>query len=274
VAVKTKQKNEYPIGIFDSGVGGLTVVNAIKRKLPYENLVYLGDTARTPYGTKAGETVIRFTRECVAHLMRYKIKALVVACNTASAYTLPMLRRNFKIPILGVIQPGARAAVAQSTKGRIGVIGTRATIHSQAYPDTIAKMRKSAHVISKACPLFVPLVEEGWLEGSIPVGVIKKYLTPMLEKNIRSLILGCTHYPALKPALAKVCGRRVEIIDSAEEVSKELESVLRTKNMSSQNTKRGTQKYLVTDVPEQFNRVGGIILGRKLQHVHRVALED
>ncbi|MCK5242475.1 glutamate racemase [bacterium] len=272
--MRRKPSKASPIGIFDSGVGGLTVVNAIQRKLPNENLVYLGDTARTPYGNKAGETVIRFTRECVTHLMRYRIKALVVACNTASAYTLPRLRRNFKIPILGVIQPGSRAAVAQSKYGCIGVIGTRATINSHAYQKTIAKMKKACQVLAYPCPLFVPLVEEGWLEGSIPIGVIKKYLAPFLEKNIRSLILGCTHYPVLKPVLTQVCGSRVKIIDSAEEVAKELENTLWKKDLATPSEKRGTQKYLVTDVPEQFKRVGAIILGRKLNHVHRVTLED
>jgi len=272
MAIKSKKVSEYPIGIFDSGVGGLTVVNAIKRKLPAEDLIYLGDTARTPYGSKAGETVTRFTRQCVGYLMRYNIKALVVACNTASAYSLPMLRRNFNIPILGVIQPGARAAVVESNRGPIGVIGTKATIQSKAYLKTIAKIKSNCTVFSRSCPLFVPLVEEGWLDGPIPLSIVKTYLQPLMEKGIRSLILGCTHYPALKPALSRVCGSRVKIIDSAEELAKELEKALISKQLCSRKQKKGRQKFLVTDIPEQFKRVGTIILGCKLENVYRVSL--
>ncbi|MBN1596563.1 glutamate racemase [candidate division FCPU426 bacterium] len=267
-----RNPHAYPIGIFDSGVGGLTVVNAIRRKCPHEELVYLGDTARTPYGSKAGETVVRFTKECVRHLLRYRIKALVVACNTASAFALPTLRRNLKIPILGVIEPGARAAVAEAGKSPIGVIGTRATIQSRAYPTTICRLQASSRVYSQPCPLLVPLVEEGWLKGNIPLDIIRKYLRPLLHKKIRSLILGCTHYPALKGLLARVCGSRVRIIDSAEEVAQELVNVLQTHRLQSRKKTAGRQKYLVTDVPEQFNRVGALILGRSLQQVQRVSM--
>lgn len=270
--MSAKTRTPGPIGIFDSGVGGLTVMRAIRKLLPGEDLVYLGDTARTPYGSKAGETVVRFTRECVSHLRQYRIKALVVACNTASAYTLPMLHRNFKIPILGVIQPGGQAALEKANSGPIGVIGTQATIRSQAYPVTIRKIKPQAVVYSQACPLLVPLVEEGWLNGPIPLSVIKTYLAPLLRKNIRSLILGCTHYPALKPALRKVCGRRVQIIDSAEEVAKALRSVLEAKGLLKPGSRRGRQVFLVSDVPAQFVRVGATLWGRKLEQVKRVSL--
>ncbi|MCD4812538.1 glutamate racemase [bacterium] len=272
MAIIKQPQHKFSIGIFDSGVGGLTVVKAIRKKLPKEDLIYLGDTARTPYGSKAGETVVRFTRQCIRYLMQHKIKALVVACNTASAYTLPMLRRNFKIPIIGVIQPGAHAAVASCIQGPIGVIGTKATVKSNAYTESIQRLNHKCRVVSQSCPLLVPLVEEGWLDGPIPKNIIKTYLSPMLRKEIRSLILGCTHYPALKPVLQKVCGKRVRIIDSAEEVAKALEIILDAKGLRNMRETSGKQKYLVTDIPEQFIRVGSTILGRPISNVQRIAV--
>lgn len=274
MALNARLRQQRPIGIFDSGVGGLTVMRAIRRALPDEHLVYLGDTARTPYGSKAGETVVRFTRECVSRLLRYHIKALVVACNTASAYSLPMLRRRLKLPILGVIQPGSRAAVAVSDHGPIGVIGTRATVNSQLYPQTIAGLKPGTRVWSQACPLLVPLVEEGWFAGQVAESIIRIYLQPLLAKRVRTLILGCTHYPALKPVIRRVCGPKVEIIDSAEEVAKELYATLEQRGLLASRS-AGRQKrelFLVTDVPDKFIQVGTALWGRRVGPVRRIAV--
>jgi glutamate racemase len=263
-----------PIGIFDSGVGGLTVVREIQAQLPCEHFVYLGDTARTPYGTKAKETVRRFTLECAEHLLGYRIKALVVACNTASANALPVLRSRLSIPVLEVIRPGARAALREPNGFPIGVIGTKATINSQAYLKALLHLNPKAEVVSAACPLLVPLVEEGWLNHPVTRTVIKTYLDPLLARNIRSLILGCTHYPALKHLFTELCGSNLRLIDSAEEIALELKQSLSRLNLLNPDRRPGRQTFLVTDVPEQFIRVGEYLLGRKLARVLRVSLAD
>lgn len=272
--MSTVTNKQAPIGVFDSGVGGLTVAKEIRKQLPHESIIYLGDTARTPYGTKAGETVTRFTLECVNQLNLYKIKALVVACNTASAYALPTLRRHFKIPILGVIKPGSRAALREESKGPIGVIGTRATISSDAYSKTIQQMQATKKVVAAACPLLVPLVEEGWLDSDVSKKIIRQYLSPVMNKGVERLILGCTHYPALKSLIAKVCGKKVTIIDSAEEITKELKMVLNEHNLLNRQKRQGSQRYLVTDVPDQFVRVGTHIFGKRIKNVRRVTLVE
>ena len=259
------------IGIFDSGVGGLTVLKAITQILPHEDIVYLGDTARTPYGSKAKATVTRFTLEGVEYLLKYNIKALVIACNTASALVLPRLQRNLSIPVLGVIQPGVRAALQVAGKQPIGVIGTRATIASQAYAKHLLRLNKSSEVISQACPLFVPLVEEGWLKGVYTSQIIKHYLAKLLKQKIKTLILGCTHYPALKPAIKQVCGRQIKIIDSAHEVATQLSKTLLQLGLKNNKNALGKQKFLVTDIPEQFIRVGKYILNRELNQVRHIS---
>jgi len=261
-----------PIGIFDSGVGGLTVVKEIQRQLPAENFIYLGDTARTPYGSKAKETVRRFTLECVEYLMQYGIKALVVACNTVSANALPVLRNRLSIPVLEVIQPGARAALRAPNGFPIGVIGTKATINSQAYIKALVRQNPKSEAVSAPCPLLVPLVEEGWLDHPVTRTVIKSYLDPLLAEKIRSLILGCTHYPALKHLFAEICGPKIRLIDSAEEIALELKRTLTRLNILNTGHTPGKQTFMVTDVPEQFIRVGEYLLGRKLAVVRRVTL--
>ncbi len=272
MALSGKIGRDAPIGIFDSGVGGLTVVKEIQRQLPGENMVYLGDTARTPYGIKARETIIRFTLEGVEQLLKYRIKALVVACNTASALVLPALRKRISLPVIGVIQPGARAALRGNPHGAIGVIGTFATIQSQAYVRMLSRLNQNCRVFSTACPLLVPLVEEGRLTGPITLSIIKAYLEPLLKKNIKRLILGCTHYPALKPALSRVCGKEIRIIDSAEEVAQELKNTLEQKKLLKPDSSPGRHKYLLTDVPAPFLRVGTYIMGHRLGNVRRVNL--
>jgi glutamate racemase len=270
----TRSAQSAPIGIFDSGVGGLTVVKEIQRQLPLEDFVYLGDTARTPYGSKAQETVRRFTLESVAYLLRYRIKALVVACNTASAYALSALRRRLKIPVLGVIEPGARAALRAPNGFPIGVIGTKATVNSRVYLKELARLDPRARAAAAPCPLLVPLVEEGWLDTPVTRQIIQIYLLPLLAKNIKSLILGCTHYPALKPVFSEICGPHIRLIDSAEEVAVELQATLKRLGLANPSRRGGRQTFLVTDVPDQFIRVGEYLLNRKLPTVKRVELSE
>ena len=205
------------IGVFDSGVGGLTVVRQILERLPGESIVYLGDTARVPYGTKSPRTVIRYALNCARILMEQNVKLLVVACNTASSCALDALREKYDVPVVGVIEPGARAAAARSPQGHIGVIGTAATIASGAYPRAIAALLPAARVACQACPLLVPLAEEGWTEGDVPRAAACRYLGPLLEEGMDTIVLGCTHYPLLKPVIAEVAGEPVTLVDSAEE---------------------------------------------------------
>src|SRR5262245_7321568 len=206
---------QLPIGIFDSGLGGLTVVRQIHKVLPQEDLIYLGDTARVPYGTKSPSTVTRFACEDTQFLMQRNVKAVVVACNTCSAWALPMLEQKFPVPTFGVIVPGVRAALERTRNQRIGVIGTTATIRSRAYSNGILAVG-GAKVFTQACPLLVPLVEEGWLNHSVTLAVLREYLRPMLANRIDTLVLGCTHYPLLKKAIQKVAGKKIALVDSAE----------------------------------------------------------
>src|SRR3954465_12319365 len=205
-----------PIGIFDSGVGGLTVARQIHRVLPHEDLIYLGDTARVPYGTKSPSTVVRFACEDTQFLLQQNVKAVVVACNTCSAWALPMLERKFKVPIFGVILPGVLAALEKTRSGRVGIIGTSATVRSKAYSNALLARSDSSEVFARACPLLVPLVEEGWINHPVTKTVLGEYLKPLLRERIDTLILGCTHYPILKRAIRKVTGGKVALVDSAE----------------------------------------------------------
>src|SRR5213593_1632850 len=205
------------IGIFDSGVGGLTVLHALLEALPGEHLLYLGDTGRHPYGTKSAETVTRYSIENVEFLVAKGIKMLVVACNTASAVALDALEARFPLPVVGVIEPGARAAVARTENGRVGVIGTEATIASGAYTKALRALRPGLEIYTRPCPLLVPLAEEGWLDGPIPRGVVETYLATLQKSGIDTLVLACTHYPLLRPLIAEVMGEKVGLVDSAEE---------------------------------------------------------
>jgi glutamate racemase len=220
-----------PLGMFDSGIGGLTVLDAISRRLPKESIVYFGDTARLPYGTKSKETVTRFSREIVRFLMTKNPKLIVVACNTASAYSLPVLRSMVDIPVVGVVEPGAKAALRVTRNNKIGVIGTRATIESGAYLEAIQSRKPDAKVFSKACPLFVPLIEEGWVDHPVTMEVAQHYLEHLAACRVDALILGCTHYPLLKGVLEQVVEPGVVLVDSAEETAREVEEVLGEKGM-------------------------------------------
>ena len=244
--------SELPIGIFDSGIGGLTVARQIHQLMPNEDLVYLGDTARVPYGTKSPGTVVRFACEDTQFLLQQNVKAVVVACNTCSAWALPMLERKFKIPIFGVIIPGVLDALAKSRSGRIGIIGTNATIRSKAYSNGLIARLESAAVFARACPLLVPLVEEGWLNHPVTSTVLHEYLEPILKHRIDTLILGCTHYPLLKRAIRKLVGTKVVLVDSAEACAQYVRNQIRERDLLSRKKRAGVIQPFVTDETDQF----------------------
>lgn len=261
---------DAPLGIFDSGVGGLTVFRRIAERLPAESIVYLGDTARVPYGTKSSDTVARYACACANVLMERGIKMLVVACNTASAYALDVLRRELPMPVLGVIEPGAKRAAATTRTNHIGVIGTEGTIGSGKYQAAIREYAPDAKVSVKPCPLFVPLAEEGWIEGPVPEQVANTYLHDLCADGIDTLVLGCTHYPLLKGVIARAAGPGVTLVDSAEATAQSVADVLRVQNDANTGATPGMRTFLVTDAPEPFARVGRRFLGDEIQSVEWV----
>lgn len=256
------------IGIFDSGVGGLTVFKEIMRLLPEEDLFYLGDTARVPYGTKSAETVRQYALEAGAFLVDQGVKMLVVACNTASAVALPALRERFRLPVVGVIEPGARRA-ASSRTGRIGVIGTEGTIGSGRYKEAITALMPEAQVASTACPLLVPLAEEGWAEHPVAQLAVKEYLAPLKKNDIDTLVLGCTHYPLLRKTLQDEMGDGVTLVDSAEETAATVSALFSEQGLARPQS-GGQRAFFVTDVPTRFVKVGQAFLGQELTHVQQV----
>ena len=262
----------HPIGVFDSGLGGLTVIKAIQKELPKEKLIYFGDTARIPYGTKSPDTIIRYARQIIRFFRKTeKVKCVVVACNTSSAWALDTIRKDFALPILGVIEPGAFAAVEATRNGRIGVIGTEGTIASGAYGRAIRTLMPKAKVFSKACPLFVPLVEEGKLSGPITQSVVGEYLRPLLKAKIDTLVLGCTHYPLLKKTIAKVAGKKVRIVDSAEETARSLHRNLEMHGIELSG--KGGSKYFVSDLSRKFKEQAQRFLGRSIPRVRKIFIE-
>lgn len=262
-----------PIGIFDSGLGGLTVFKAIQKELPGERIVYFGDTARIPYGTKSPDTIIRYACQIIRFFRKNeKVKCVVVACNTSSAWALEAVRREFPLPILGVIEPGAFTAVEVTRNGRIGVIGTEGTVASGAYERAILRLMPRAKVFSRACPLFVPLVEEGKLTGPLPEMVAREYLRPLLRSRIDTLVLGCTHYPLLKKTLAKVAGKKVRIVDSAEETARSLRRNLETHGVELNG--RGGSRFFVSDLSRKFKEQAQRFLGRHIAKVEKVPIEN
>jgi glutamate racemase len=265
-----KGTDDRPIGVFDSGIGGLTVAQEITRLLPNEQLVYFGDTARVPYGTKSKESVIRFSKDNVNVLLRYNVKIIVVACNTSTSWALNVLRKEYKIPIIGVIEPGSRRAVEMSRKQRIGVIATPSTINSGKYAQTILKMAPKAVVASKACPLFVPLVEEGWLDHKVTENVAAEYLASVRSQDVDTLILGCTHYPLLKTVLQKVMGKNVTLVDSATETAREVKKLLEVEGLLRVSKHPPRHEFLVSDEPEHFRIVAKRFLGHDLPRVRRI----
>jgi glutamate racemase len=257
------------IGIFDSGVGGLTVLHALLEALPAEDLVYFGDTARTPYGTKSPEVVTRYSLENCEFLRDRGVKMLVVACNSSSAVALDAVAARIAVPVVGVIEPGARAALARTRSGRIGVIGTEATIASGAYTRVLRSLRPDVELYTRPCPLLVPLAEEGWTDGAIARGIVETYLQSLARSGIDTLILGCTHYPLLKPLIAEVMGDGVTLVDSAEETAREVGERLQAGGLGRSGT-GGRTSFFVTDVPERFVRIGQRFLGARVHSAVRV----
>lgn len=259
-----------PIGIFDSGIGGLTVLKEILRVLPEENTIYLGDTARVPYGIRSAETVIRYSFENTRFLSSKDIKILVVACNTASSVSLDAIKSRVSIPVVGVIEPGAKAAVKASRSKKIGVIGTEATIRSNSYTKAIKGIDESIEVIGMSCPLFVPLVEEGWTDGQIAALVAEKYLSDLKKRDVDTVVLGCTHYPLLKQVIAEVMGAEVQLIDSAIEISQEINIILEDLGIKRVSRSPSFREFYVTDVPERFLKVGEKFLGQQIDHIEKI----
>lgn len=260
------------IGIFDSGIGGLTVFEAIRQALPNESLVYLGDTARVPYGTKSAETVIKYSVQCAKFLVQRGIKALVVACNTSSAYSINVLQDEVNIPVIGVIEPGADAALRGTKNKHIGVIGTQATIASNAYATALKNRDASVRVVSQACPLFVPLVEEGFIDNEIAYATASLYLESFKTEHIDTLILGCTHYPLLSGVIQKTLGDGVKLVDSAQATAFVLKEELATRSLLSRTGENPSYQLYVTDVPIRFELVASRFLGHRLPQVRRVEL--
>jgi glutamate racemase len=263
-----KDKENVRIGIFDSGIGGITVLKEILDLVPRTDVIYLGDSARLPYGTKSSKTIVRYSLQCAEFLMSKRIDMLVVACNTASSHALPFLKETFRIPIVGVVESGSQAAIDAGGR-KIGVIGTPSTIKSGSYDKALHAIRSDIQVFSKACPLFVPLVEEGWCEDGITEQVARRYLDDILQSNVDTLLLGCTHYPLLKGIIGKVMGSDVKIIDSARSTAKVVSDLLGEVPLN-----RGSQsiEYYLSDLSPVFIRLGEVFLGKRMEHVYEVDL--
>jgi len=262
--------DKKPIGIFDSGVGGLTVFKEIRKRFPFEDIIYFGDTARVPYGPKSRNTVIEYSIQNARFLIQQGAKIIVVACNTSSATALTQLQKLLPVPILGVIEPGALSAVETSINKRIGVIGTEGTIRSQAYSSAISKLDESCSVFSKPCPLFVPLVEEGWEDHEVTQLTIREYFTSLLQNNIDTLVLGCTHYPILKIAIQQFVGNKITLVDSAEAVTDKLDEIL--PNRESKII--GEDRFYVSDNEEKFRSIALKILDMELNKLIKVKLGE
>lgn len=258
-----------PIGVFDSGIGGLTVVRSLIQRLPHENIVYFGDTARVPYGPKSAQVVREYAGQDADFLLSHDVKMIVVACNTVSAVAMDVVQKRAKLPVTGVIIPGAKMAVAATRKRRVGVIGTITTILSNAYTNAIRQMDRAITVIGKACPLFVPLVEEGWLDHTASELITKEYLFPLKLEKIDTLVLGCTHYPLLKNLIKKVMGDALTLIDSGEAAAVEIEKILDGDNLRNTSKQKGNVQFFLSDMPHKFAEIGERFLGHKLGRVRR-----
>lgn len=262
-----------PIGVFDSGLGGLTVLKEINKLLPNENIVYFGDTARVPYGPRSKETVIRYTFQAINFLISQNVKAIVIACNTATARTLKLAQKKYDIPIIGVIEAGARTAAYMTKNNIVGVIGTQGTINSKAYNLEISKLNKDIRIIEKACPLFVPIVEEGWSNTDVAHLTAKRYLQELIDKGIDSLVLGCTHYPLLKKTIGEVVGENIILVNPAKETAKDLEKVLQLNNLLKGEDTKSNCQYYVSDIPEKFALLAGEFLNQEIDNINNVNIQ-
>ncbi|MBA4251596.1 MAG: glutamate racemase [Chlorobiaceae bacterium] len=262
-----------PIGVFDSGIGGLTVVRKLSSTLPNENIVYFGDTARVPYGSKSNETVIEYSIQNTKFLIEKNVKAVVVACNTASSVAIPELRKRFSIPIIEMINPGATAALKATRNNKIGVIGTRATINNKAYSKEIKKFNENVEVFEVACPLFVPLAEEGWIDHKATYEIAEEYLKPFKEFGIDTLVLGCTHYPILAKVIQEVIGDDVMLIDSGVASSEIVRAEIDRIGLTTNSNTLGNQNFYVSDLPIKFKEIAELFLGREIKNVQKVDVE-
>jgi glutamate racemase len=266
--------NTNPIGVFDSGIGGLTVVKSLNTFLPSESIIYFGDTARVPYGSKSNSTVIEYSLQNAKFLSQKNVKLIVVACNTASSIALDVLREKFNIPVIGMIEPGAKAALKATKNGNIGVIGTESTVSNKAYSKALSRMNPELKVTEKACPLFVPLAEEGWINHKATKLVAEEYLTELKESGIDTLILGCTHYPILKDIIQEVVGNDVALIDSGSAASDEVENYLNGRGIKNTSNNLGFHEYYVSDVPKKFKTIAERFLGKEIENINKVDLEE
>ena len=274
---KNETIRKAPIGVFDSGVGGLTVAREIMRNLPNERIVYFGDTARVPYGSKSKDTIIRYAKQIICFLRTQDVKAIVIACNTASALALEEVEKELDIPIIGVVEPGARVAAATTKNGKIGVIGTESTINSHMYPQLIKEYRPDVTVFGKACPLFCPLVEEGWLKDPVTEEVAKRYLKDLLKEDIDTLILGCTHYPLLRSLLSGLVGDQIQLVNPAYETAKELERLLKKENLANEGEKapgKEPYRFFVSDAADKFKNFANSILPYDIETTRKINIEE
>lgn len=265
-----------PVGVFDSGVGGLTVAREIMRQLPHENLVYFGDTARVPYGSKSQNTIIRYSRQIIRFLKAKKVKAIVIACNTASALALDVVRQETDLPVMGVVVPGARAAVAATDSGKVGVIGTEATVRSQMYSQIIREYNPKISVTGKSCPLFVPLVEEGFAKHKVTWEIIDYYLAEMRESDIDTMILGCTHYPLLRSRIREYMGDKIHLVNPAYETAMDLKNLLESKGMSNRESEalHASYEFYVSDAADKFKQFANSILPYDIETTQQINIEE
>jgi len=262
-----------PIGIFDSGVGGLTVVKEVIEELPNEKIIYFGDTARVPYGSKSKDTVTKFSKQIIRYLLTKNVKAIIIACNTASSNSLEEVQKEFDIPIIGVVEPGVSMACKATKSNKVGIIGTESTIRSSAYNKMIKEQNENISVIGKACPLFVPLVEEGWFEEDVTLQIVTKYLNIFKKQTIDTLVLGCTHYPLIANVIQKAIGNEVTLVNPAKECSKALKRILNDMEMNSENQKDENEFY-VSDRVESFERLAKMILEKPLMAIEQINIEE
>lgn len=269
-------KRTAPVGVFDSGVGGLTVAREIMRQLPHENLVYFGDTARVPYGSKSQNTIIRYSRQIIRFLKTKEVKAIVIACNTASALALDVVRRETDVPVMGVVVPGARAAVAATDSGKVGVIGTEATVQSHMYSQIIKEYNPDISVTGKSCPLFVPLVEEGFAKHKVTREIIDYYLAEMKESDIDTMILGCTHYPLLRSRIREYMGDKIHLVNPAYETAMDLKNLLREQNMSNEGNgaEHAAYEFYVSDAADKFKQFANSILPYDIETTQQINIEE
>jgi len=264
-----RSPSDKPIGVFDSGIGGLTVVRSLIERLPNENIVYFGDTARVPYGPKSAQTVREYAAQDTEFLLKHGVKMIVVACNTVSAVALDVVQKHAKVPVVGVIIPGAKMAASATRKKRVGVIGTLTTIASNAYANALRQVDKTIAVISRACPLFVPLVEEGWIDHPATAMIAREYLFPLRLEKVDTLILGCTHYPLLKDVVKRSMDNSVTLIDSGEAAAVEVEAILGKEGLRNSSKQKGNVQFFLSDMPHKFAEIGERFLGRTLGRVKR-----